>query len=301
MRSRRPLVAALLSFVFLAGLGQLYCGRVKRAATQIAIGLLVLLAYLWLVKFHGIESFRLAIVLSVLLALLLGLKIFSAVDAFLIARRTRAAPLAWYQRWYVYALIVIASGAFAVPFGWRSVCPTYSIPTASMSPTIEPGDIIVTEHNHWSSSPYRGELAVFRLPHDEHVDYVKRIVAIPGDTVQLVHGRLIVNGRMVDRKEVDRNRREGSAAANNGLTIFEELIPDAAPHLIAERDDEGPLDDTDLATVPTGHVFVLGDNRDSSRDSRVPSIGFVPLGNLTDKPLYVLWSPHLSRLGLTLR
>jgi signal peptidase I len=198
----------------------------------------------------------------------------------------------------------------------------FSVPSSSMAPTIELGDVVlaskmaygysrfsppqilarafVLPHGRVAAfSPRRGDVVIFRLPRDETVDYVKRVIGLPGDKVQLARGQLVVNGVVVPREE-----REPYTMTFAGKTAsaarYRESLPGGASHDIVKRDgDEGMLDNTPIFTVPVDQYFVLGDNRDNSLDSRLgperQGVGFVPRDNLVGRVKWVLFSGAASK------
>ena len=113
-------------------------------------------------------------------------------------------------------------------------------------------------------------------------------MALPGDRVGYVGGRLRLNGKSVAREQV------GSGAEG---TIYRETLPSGCNYLIRERDDNGPLDDTGLSTVPPASFYALGDDRDDSLDSRVPSVGPIPFDNYRGRVVLIYWSKDWSRIG----
>ena len=183
----------------------------------------------------------------------------------------------------------------------------FSIPSGSMIPTLRVGDyLFVSKYSYGYSrfsfpfgvvpipgrllggEPERGDVIVFRKPGEENVDYIKRLVGLPGDRVQMVRGILHINGEAAERSLV------GVGEENNGafraeVTVYDETLPGGYRHRIQEFSDEDRMDNTRPRTVPEGHYFFMGDNRDNSRDSR-SEIGFVPLENLVGRAEMLFFS-----------
>ncbi|MEX0298527.1 MAG: signal peptidase I [Kordiimonas sp.] len=177
-------------------------------------------------------------------------------------------------------------------FAWGA----FHIPSGSMEPTLEVGDRIfvskltygynrysfpfdpkaITEDHVFEDAPERGDVAVFTLPYRNNTDFIKRVIGLPGDTIQVTAGRLFINGTMVKRTFI----RDVNFTDYNGIDRrvkeYEEELPGGVKHRIYERTDQGPADNTPLYVVPVGHYFMMGDNRDGSGDSRILSdMGYV--------------------------
>jgi signal peptidase I len=178
----------------------------------------------------------------------------------------------------------------------------FNIPSGSMKPTLLVGDFVfVSKFSYgyskysfpfynppikgrvFGSLPKRGDVAVFRLPRDPSVDYIKRIVGLPGDRIQMIDGVLNINGEPVKLQQVE----DGYDTDRGPVLQFQETLPNGVVHPIFKHAGHNPLDDTAVFTVPEGYVFAMGDNRDNSLDSRVPpqqsGVGFVPLENLVGR------------------
>jgi signal peptidase I len=190
----------------------------------------------------------------------------------------------------------------------------YYVPSGSMEPTIQIGDELLTSKFSYGYSRYslpfalgpasatrlfqrlpaRGDVIVFQLPRDPSQAYVKRVIGLPGDSVQMREGRLWLNGRELPLK------RDGSAPVeeSNGAKIMEprygETLPGGRTHPIFKTQWGGPLDNTPVYVVPANHLFMMGDNRDNSLDSRVSAadggVGFVPMENLVGQAQFVIGS-----------
>ena len=186
----------------------------------------------------------------------------------------------------------------------------FNIPSGSMIPTLLVGDyLFVSKFSYgysrfslpgflqvpfhgrlFGSLPRRGDVAVFKLPRDNSTDYIKRIVGLPGDRIQMMHGQLYINGTIVPRKPDGDYIAEGEGPRML-LKRYIESLPDGATHAILKASDDQPLDNTQEYKVPDGYVFAMGDNRDNSLDSRVlNAVGFVPVENLVGRAEFLFFS-----------
>jgi len=182
----------------------------------------------------------------------------------------------------------------------------FNIPSGSMIPTLLVGDyLFVSKFSYgysrysfpfdlawfsgrlFSDPPERGDVAVFRLPRDPSVDYIKRIVGLPGDRIQVRGGVLYINGKMVPRERVE----DFIAAGGYHIAQYVETLPNGHRYRVLDRDPNGALDNTPIYVVPPGHYFAMGDNRDNSLDSRVPSgVGYIPAENLIGPAQMIFYS-----------
>ncbi|MBT5047272.1 MAG: signal peptidase I [Rhodospirillaceae bacterium] len=210
--------------------------------------------------------------------------------------------------------------AIVIAFFIRTVAyEPFNIPSGSMIPTLLVGDyLFVSKYsygysNHslpmsprvfsgriFATTPERGDVAVFKTPRDNETDFIKRIVGLPGDRIQVKRGRLYINRKMVRRDPIEAyfDKRSGSTAPQ-----FIETLPNGRKHRILETlGDTGPLDNTPEYTVPAGRYFMMGDNRDNSSDSRVmphPSepywVGFVPVENFVGRAEILFFSKDIGK------
>jgi signal peptidase I len=186
----------------------------------------------------------------------------------------------------------------------------FNIPSGSMVPTLLVGDyLFVSKFSYGYSryslpfglplfsgriffrSPERGDVIVFKLPTDNSTDYIKRVIGLPGDHIQMKGGNLYINDQLVQRKRTqDYLYREGNGAVIP-LAQYIETLPNGRQHLIIKMGDNGPLDNTPVYDVPPGDYFMMGDNRDNSQDSRVLSaVGYVPAENLVGRAEFIFFS-----------
>ncbi len=185
----------------------------------------------------------------------------------------------------------------------------FNIPSGSMKPTLLVGDYLFVSKFSFGYSrhslpfslplipgrifyaqPQRGDVAVFKLPSDNKTDYIKRIVGLPGDKIQLRNGIMHVNGIGVGRRRIDDFITDNGSGVMRRIPRFIETLPGGREHAILEVSDRGPSDNTRVYTVPDSHFFAMGDNRDNSRDSRFPNVGFVPKENLVGRAEFLFFS-----------
>ena len=188
----------------------------------------------------------------------------------------------------------------------------FTIPSASMDPTLLEGDyIIVSKYSYGYSrnsipfspplfkgrilerKPDRGDIIVFKLPRDGHIDYIKRLVGLPGDRIQVKGGVLFINGTAVPRKPLAPVMVDSGYGFTRNVERYEETFPNGKRFITYDFGPDGDADNTEVFVVPENNYFFMGDNRDNSLDSRVPSeigVGYVPAENLVGKARIIMLS-----------
>lgn len=262
---RKPWVATALSMLC-CGLGQVYCGQLSRGVVLYAAGLLFGPAILWIIQ--GSSAVWLVLFLATILASTL-VYVASIVDAQRIATRMAAQPSEAPHRQRPVLLwgMALASIPCTLGFGFSlraDVVEAFYLPTSSMEPTLRKGDRILT--NKWnigSRELERGEVVVFRVPSNPEQRWIKRIVGLPGDTVELRRGELFINGVRLQRELVP--GLEESSSGPQTRAYHERNGARRYQVLVGESDEN---DDLPPQTVPEGSYFVLGDHRGLSHHSR---------------------------------
>ncbi len=139
--------------------------------------------------------------------------------------------------------------------------------------------------------PERGDVAVFKLPRDNKTDYIKRIVGLPGDRIQVIGGVLHINGEAVRREPIGDFVETDRYGKTRRTAQYTETLPNGVSYNVLDMDPAGRLDNTEVYIVPAGHYFAMGDNRDNSLDSRVlTGVGFIPAENLVGRAELIFYS-----------
>ena len=193
----------------------------------------------------------------------------------------------------------------------------FYIPSSSMEPTLLVGDrIFVSKYTYgyskhsfpfspnlsnnrfFSKIPKRGDLVVFKTPADNRTDYIKRLIGMPGDTIQFVNGNLFINGNIVPREKIMSAGIIRCGKFELQTNSFIETLPNGVKYLAVYK-KEGTLQNTKKFVVPSEHFFLMGDNRDCSKDSRyLSSVGYVNNLNLVGEARLIFFSNDTNISGL---
>jgi signal peptidase I len=229
--------------------------------------------------------------LLVTVLVVLGVYLYSIVDAYRVARREGANyQLHDYNRPIVYAVFIVVGLTYpaSVFYVLRANCfAAYLIPTRSEIPTLLPGDhVLVNRVTLQLRYPMRGDVVVFRHNLGEmQQTWVKRVIGLPGDTVEIRQGEVILNGKKLERDRVPVSSLTGITSGIDG-EVYEEINGGARYRIMIAPAPE-PIPDFQKQEVPEGQLFVLGDNRNESRDSR--SFGCIPRADVVGQLQYIYY------------
>jgi len=184
----------------------------------------------------------------------------------------------------------------------------FSIPSGSMRPTLLEGDyLFVTKWAYgysryslpfspdlfsgriWGGEPERGDVVVFKFPPNPSIDYIKRVIGLPGDKIQMKCGQLFINDVAVPREKVGQIDNVDITEVARPVDVYRETLPNGVSYDTLDLTQNGIGDDTQVFEVPADHYFMMGDNRDNSSDSRF-TVGFVPNENLVGRANIIFFS-----------
>ncbi len=227
----------------------------------------------------------------------------------------------------IWETVKVILQALAIAFFVRTfLYQPFNIPSGSMYPTLKVGDYLFVSKLSYGYGKYsfnfapgafgytlfkccpidfsgrkvladvpeRGDVAVFKLPTDTEIDYIKRVIGLPGDRIQVKDGVLFINDVAVKKERVEDYVDPSTHVGNDGSGVYPqylETLPNGVTYKVIDSDPQGAVDNTDVYVVPAGHYFMMGDNRDNSQDSRYLSrVGFVPLENFMGRADLIFFS-----------
>jgi signal peptidase I len=295
-RNKRRIWLAVLLSLIMPGLGQVYCGRLKRGLVLNFLNILPLPIVIGLFSVSNSPA-----LMQIVMALILAggtVQLTAIIDSVFLAKRAGAGyQLKDYNTPFVYVLLVliVTGGSIGSALYIRSQgLEAFRVPTASCYPTIVPNDrILANKFAYNRTDPQRGDLVVHICPFDRHWNYIKRIVAIAGDTVEIKDNQLYVNGYKLTRRQLHESTLDNIRITVEGKLlegqVFEEQTSGNVKYniFLAESPHDKTAGDFEKITIPEHHCFVLGDNRNLSRDSR--HFGPVPLATIIGRADYIYW------------
>lgn len=282
---RIPVWAVILS-VAATGLGHIYCGRLLKGLILFFAGFAF--APIIVITAQNAASPSMLVLVIASLLLLAGIFIYALIDAGLLARKMGPDfQLKEYNRWYVYLLFIVVALSYPTNLASsikENLLQAFKIPAQTMAPGILRGDrIFINKAIYKIKAPARGDVVVFVYPDDRRLYYLKRIAALPGDTIEIRDNKLLINDQPLVYKEI--NPRPGMNF-DPGETI-QTLEENNNGHQYPILTDRAQAENLPKTTIPHGTCFVLGDNRGQSKDSR--TFGPIPLADIKGRVDYIYW------------
>ncbi|HBS88213.1 MAG: signal peptidase I [Bacteroidetes bacterium GWF2_38_335] len=289
INNRNPWIAFAFSLVA-PGLGQIYNGQLKKGMfffTVIILSPFVIGISQSLTTFNGyVLTF----------AIILLLRIYTIIDAIVVAVKTTDYKLKKINNWYYYLLISIISVSFSYLYECSSITGVrmFAISHVSHAPTLVPGDYIICDMDIYKNNKVEyGDNIIFLGP--DNNTWIFRVVALPGDKININESFLVINGKPCKYRKIDVKTEDGL----NYAEYIEEL-PNGVKHVMRKLDGfiNPNIPKFDNLVIPENFYMVLGDNRDNAYDSRY--FGLVPEDGIYGKVLFIVWSTQKGRTGLSL-
>ncbi len=293
----------------------LWLGR-WRAALLYVLAILVVLGLL--LAFRPVATLGLSDAYSIIA---LAISVVGLAHAIRIRKSALRRP--WYSHWFV-ALPIPLVTALAMALGIRTFFyQPFNIPSAAMYPTLKIGDyIFVSKFSYgygkysfnfslggygyevirccqfdfpgrvfFADTPRRGDVAVFKLPTNTEVDYIKRVIGLPGDRIQMRDGVLYINGTAVKKERIEDFVDPNGEGGGSPVPQYLETLPNGVQYRVLDTEPAGSGDNTEEYAVPEGYYFMMGDNRDNSQDSRyLNEVGYVPEDNFLGPVVLRFWN-----------
>lgn len=276
IRNKRRIWVALIFSLIMPGLGQVYCGKLARGLVLNFLNILPLPVIIGLLSLSTSPALM---PITILLLFVAGIiQLIAVIDSAYLAKHTKTdyEPKD-YNRWYVYVLLVliVTGGSIGSTLYLRDhTLEAFRVPPASCYPTIVPNDRILANKSVYKSiDPQIGDLVIFRNPTNRHINFIKRVVAVAGDTVEIKDSELYVNDEKLGRQKLPQSVLKNIKVEIEGAVlegdVYEETNGDAKYKIfLAKPPHDRMKHDFAKITVPKHHCFVLGDNRNLSYDSR---------------------------------
>jgi len=294
-RYQRHIWLAVLMSLIMPGLGQVYCGRLKRGLILNFLNILPLPIIIGLFSLSDSPS-----LMQIVIAMILAggiVQLTAIIDSVFLAKRAGSdyqpkdynTPIV-----YVLLVLIVTGGSIGSALYIRGQgLEAFRVPTASCYPTIVPNDrILANKLVYNKKNPERGDLVVHINPLNRHENYIKRVAAVAGDTVEMKDNRLYINGTELPRQKLPESTLDNIRITVKGQPlegeVFEETNGNAKYNIfLNESLNNKTIGNFEKMTIPKHHCFVLGDNRNNSMDSR--HFGPIPLAAVIGRADYIYW------------
>ncbi|MCE5339636.1 MAG: signal peptidase I [Planctomycetaceae bacterium] len=300
-KHKRHVWMAIMLSMIVPGLGQVYCGKLFRGLLLSLLNTLPISLFVMVLLFKN----TLTLILAAAGMIIFGgiIELIAVIDSIYLAKHTSPNyQIKEYNKWYVYLLLIFMSGwSGSVGIAYyvkTNICEAFRVPASSMYPTILNGDRVLANKTVYNKlEPRKGDVVIFLNPENRLQHYIKRVVAMAGDRVEMKNNRLYVNGQMLEwqplsKTELDALNINGNDPNFQG-DMFYEINGSARYKIFLKKSaDEKKYDFAEI-TVPKYNCFVLGDNRNNSYDSR--NYGTIPIATIKGKANWLYWP--LSRFN----